>query len=80
MVGGTPRRSGPTVSAYGVTLKVGATGRSPLQGFWIPGQARNDAQTGLLDPYALALVPTPEVVGSAAFTASCRRTFAIVVA
>ena len=44
MVGGTPRRSGPTVSAYGVTLKVGATGRSPLQGFWIPGQAHSTSK------------------------------------
>ena len=79
MVSSTPRRSGPTGSAYGVTLKVGATGRSPLQGVWILGQARNDAQTGLLDPYALALVPTPEVVGSAAFTASFLGTFAIAV-
>ena len=38
-----------------VSLGVGATGRSPLQGSWIPGQARNNARVGLLDPYALAL-------------------------
>ena len=33
----------------------GATGRSPLQGFWTPGQARNDAQAVPLDPFALTL-------------------------
>ena len=40
-----------------VTLTAGrGDRRSPLQGFWIPGQARNNAQTGLLGPSALALI------------------------
>ena len=52
------RRCAPVLSPHGKLA--GATGRSPLQGFWSPGQTRNDAQAGVLDPYALALAAARE--------------------